>query len=798
MSKLTVHLTGDPGSLLRAMEKVVRAEKRMGQEAARTGEKSVRASKKAEGGMKSFGDSASKAFNLKGAISKFAGAFSAGAAIAAGVRLVKTDLQELAEVEKTMSERVSAWARSWRDLAHVVTGYTQAEARATGEILTQEQSTKRTITMLDSWRTKIVGSSGETGMLGKYGVTDAPGFINALVATISSAAVKPEVAFPAMALGAQMRPYDMDVARQIGVGIVNVGKATGFTDPLQNLGVIARIGALSQVVELEKQAQMIPQAMVASRGFGATWQESGALFAALSVALAEPMGDMTRTAITRFAESLSAYFQDLSVEEEGVRRAELRKQHGDNPLLQWGEQERAEFMAGKEYFGKDFNAEKSIEYLREDPARAMRFMMGAKFGRGFYKSTIGELISGTDPKTGKPHKVAEEFARILEELNAEGPANFSRAATEAIKAATSTMQDVADQLKRLHEGLSAEFSVRSIEQARKSIGAEGLSTAMKEAQLGAGERMPRFAARMLQRLEYWWATEISGKDPTTTEIKKLQEVITEFEKKRLKLRTSWNDPGTGFWRKETADEVAARLRELPGYQQEGLGYLKQIVEQLKLMQDKEDDLNPKTDMVGFLNWVGKKAEGPWEEARAKQHEAGVAEAERLGGGNAPALSARIGTKIWNRQRASEAKAAAERMESEGLAAKDLAKRQMDALYDAKAAGWVGSITKGSVFEQPLFQERLAEQERQAAWDAKYERMGPTGRSYMDKHRPIAADHAAERAELMSAVLEANTAALERNTDSTSGNTRVTAKDAKSQRQRNMMNQPSGKYANASE
>ncbi|TWT76091.1 hypothetical protein Pla123a_28800 [Posidoniimonas polymericola] len=90
-------------------------------------------------------------------------------------------------------------------------------------------------------------------------------------------------------------------------GLSDVSKATNRVDPAFNLGVLNKVGAASRVIDPKKQLLAIPKTMGGLANSEFTYQESGAMFAALSNRLVDPEGNTTRTAALNFGSRLEQF-----------------------------------------------------------------------------------------------------------------------------------------------------------------------------------------------------------------------------------------------------------------------------------------------------------------------------------------------------------------------------------------------------------------------------------------------------------------------------------------------------------
>jgi hypothetical protein len=128
----------------------------------------------------------------------------------------------------------------------------------------------------------------------------------------------------------------------------DISKVTKSQDDLQNLGVLVKIGAMSRVTDAKALAASVPKALAGATSYGATAEEGGALFAALSVAAADPSGEMTGTGVVAVTQQFEKFFdkqvkdakfQATAVDTFGERLAALRR----DPVLARGFVDTASF-----------------------------------------------------------------------------------------------------------------------------------------------------------------------------------------------------------------------------------------------------------------------------------------------------------------------------------------------------------------------------------------------------------------------------------------------------------------------
>jgi hypothetical protein len=95
--------------------------------------------------------------------------------------------------------------------------------------------------------------------------------------------------------------------------LLDVGKATKTSDAVTNMGLYNLLGQISRVNEPTMMQQTIPASLVGQASFGSTYDESGALFAAISNATSDRHGRFSATASIRLAQQLDKYTRGLGV-----------------------------------------------------------------------------------------------------------------------------------------------------------------------------------------------------------------------------------------------------------------------------------------------------------------------------------------------------------------------------------------------------------------------------------------------------------------------------------------------------
>lgn len=110
--------------------------------------------------------------------------------------------------------------------------------------------------------------------------------------------------------------------------LLDLSRATGTTDATVNLGYLATVASLSRVVSPQEQARNIPRAIIGQIAFGATPQESAALFAALTTGSADFSGSTSATGSISLAQQLQNFNPDSSLTET-IRSLQQNREQRD-------------------------------------------------------------------------------------------------------------------------------------------------------------------------------------------------------------------------------------------------------------------------------------------------------------------------------------------------------------------------------------------------------------------------------------------------------------------------------------
>lgn len=256
----------------------------------------------------------------QGAIAKIGAWAASFASVHTALRLVTEEMQLQQElVDKRNQTQVSV-AEARNTLIRTLAGSSDDEVR---QALAASESIARGVGVSE---TKIAPALGDA--------------ISAIGGDVGKASEATRIA------ASYMRGSPDQIVEMAG-SLLDVSKATGTADATTNLGLYQLLGKLSRVNNPNQMQQTIPSAMVGASSYGASYQEGGALFAAISNASADKFGRTTRTATVNLAEQLMEYDlgsdsakaaadkaaegrakQEKSLAKERTRLADLQAQYG--------------------------------------------------------------------------------------------------------------------------------------------------------------------------------------------------------------------------------------------------------------------------------------------------------------------------------------------------------------------------------------------------------------------------------------------------------------------------------------
>jgi hypothetical protein len=236
-----------------------------------------------------------------------------------------------------------------------------------------------------------------------------------------------------------------------------------------NFGLLAKIGQLSRVSTPQQIAANAPKALIASGGFGATSQESAALYSTLT-GFFDPEGRAAATAQGQLAKQL--FFFDDNLRKAG-RGADARQFDG----MTMGE--RIEALQG--------NAELAKLFLQGQQGPGG--FPGASFETQFVAPIRGLLMQ---PDSAAARSLRENMASIpddrgLAALSAEAMSNFDLNTLNRMAESERAITSFRDQLRlRQPDVLSAEARAALIE-ARQNLGGTNIGARFQQLLQQAGD-----------------------------------------------------------------------------------------------------------------------------------------------------------------------------------------------------------------------------------------------------------------------------------------------------------------------
>lgn len=212
---------------------------------------------------------------------------------------------------------------------------------------------------------------------------------NALAQTYSSTSGDVPLSISSVDLAARYLGDQPSNIPQFAGTLADLSRVTGSKDPRVQLGLIRAVGAVSRVVDADKQARSIPQALIGAGQFGGTARTSGALFGALSGGGADQEGQQTATAQI----ALSAQLDEMAKGKGAFEPSKL----ADLPTQQQWDIGQLMVIPG---------LDERIKYLQQHKGVAEAFLDRASFEKKML-GPIQQLL--LDPKS----KVAQDYQANL-------------------------------------------------------------------------------------------------------------------------------------------------------------------------------------------------------------------------------------------------------------------------------------------------------------------------------------------------------------------------------------------------
>lgn len=204
--------------------------------------------------------------------------------------------------------------------------------------------------------------------------------------------------------------------------LADISKVTGDQSGLRNLGFLTAVAAQSRVASAQAQAQNIPPALVGITSFGASAEEAGALFSALTNAAADLQGRISGTGGIALAKQIEEFFQPLV---EGGKFAPNQVDSlGERINILQGNIELAEeFLSTASFQGKVLGP---IQTLIRDPA-----------------SEVAKQFQGLQSVFGTPEEQIARAKAALEFLGEGAPARLA-ADERSVSALRERFADIGD------------------------------------------------------------------------------------------------------------------------------------------------------------------------------------------------------------------------------------------------------------------------------------------------------------------------------------------------------------------
>lgn len=215
----------------------------------------------------------------------------------------------------------------------------------------------------------------------------------------------------------------------------------------QTVGYLQAVGQTARVVDPEKLARNVMPAIATAMSTGATEQEAGALWSAFTSAMADPMGEMSRTAAINFSQKLDEFFtaapkENAKPEEQASwqRRKDVKGFGERMALLRSDEGLREEFLGSNTFeaaaalpvkeivSGLGAAAQAFDEYVKALPSvensaglyrqrlqvmDAAELQQTAAFGRGL--DTGIERLETSDQQLARLGLIRNKFQQVVED-----------------------------------------------------------------------------------------------------------------------------------------------------------------------------------------------------------------------------------------------------------------------------------------------------------------------------------------------------------------------------------------------
>ncbi len=347
-----------------------------------------------EAGQEAFG---TKALSM---LSRFGAALGITGGIAGAIMLVRKEYQNLIEVQKEA-------ARLSMDVA---------QAQETALINLGAETPKER----ESFIASVKKIASETG------VSERSVYLRASEALSARGDASVAEAMRAVKASIRYSPGDEQAGIAAAGAALGIGRMVGGATPEEAIGYMQTVGRMARVTDPRRLAVNFPPAMAAVLGRGGDPRTAGALYAAMTLGMEDPMGESSRTATIALAEQLGTLVPGRRSPGEII--STLRRDAGERqralgsaaglagtlPLAladpSGGMMTRsllgAAGLAGT--VGRERTLAERIIYLQTHPAAFKEFMEKASFEKRA-GIPVEQLLSGKGP-------VAETFAALLPDV----------------------------------------------------------------------------------------------------------------------------------------------------------------------------------------------------------------------------------------------------------------------------------------------------------------------------------------------------------------------------------------------
>lgn len=246
-------------------------------------------------------------------VQSFAGAFGMAGGLAGAIALARAEYENLINV--------------------------QQQAAAISMPIAQAQETALTNLGADTKEQQDKFIQRVKDMARELGVSERDVYIRAGEALSARGDQSEDAAMAAVRASFKYSPGDAMAGQAAAGAALDIGRLTGGTAE-QSLGFLREIGKQSRVTDPRKVAQSLPPAMQAAMATGATQEEAGALWAALTHGMTDTTGERSRTTAISFATQLRDFLPEMKTFDERLRAVQqdpqLREQFLEKTSFEQG------------------------------------------------------------------------------------------------------------------------------------------------------------------------------------------------------------------------------------------------------------------------------------------------------------------------------------------------------------------------------------------------------------------------------------------------------------------------------